>query len=404
MVLMTDANGKEIERLWGFRSKNPEKYREKIEKFHKGEGTIYSLLEKYENNPGDMNLAYRTAKRYYHRLEMEHSKEIFQKITEQPEKARKIEVSTIFSEDGKDIVNLYEYARYQSVSDVYRSRDPKGLLDFLKDFPESRFAEQAYSTLGYFYTYYGDKEEGKKIFTEAVKKYPDAIDIADWYVRFALRHKESIDEAIKAGERFTHRYDLTMPAIFNSNYARLLALNGDGEKIKEVFSASHTERLLQSFAYYLYSYSNFWANRKENLEDALNMVELAEEVQPGLYNYKSVMAKLYINMGRDNEAFEVYGEDYIQNFLDNASTLNSYAWFWALEGKNLESAGKASQKSIELNPKNHNYWDTLAMIHWKMKKYKKAIEAQEKAIELYPQNQGYKERLEKIKADMKNNQ
>ena len=44
--------------------------------------------------------------------------------------------------------------------------------------------------------------------------------------------------------------------------------------------------------------------------------------------------------------------------LDNTSALNGYAWFWALEEKNLKSALNAQLKAVEVDPDDDNLYDT----------------------------------------------
>jgi len=61
---------------------------------------------------------------------------------------------------------------------------------------------------------------------------------------------------------------------------------------------------------------------------------------------------------------------------------------------------QAAKKSIELK-NDHNYWDTLSMVYWKMGKYQEAIEAEEKALQLAGgKNEGYEKQISDIKAEM----
>ena len=123
---------------------------------------------------------------------------------------------------------------------------------------------------------------------------------------------------------------------------------------------------------------------------------------PNGYHAQRVVAAVYMKMKKFDYALKIFGPEYIKDFQDDAFKLNSYAWFWALEGKNLDSALEASKKSTELEPQTYYYWDTLGMVYWKLKKYEQAVKAQEKAVELNPADPECKERLEQIKAEMKN--
>ena len=73
-----------------------------------------------------------------------------------------------------------------------------------------------------------------------------------------------------------------------------------------------------------------------------------------------------------------------------------------VESANLESALKASKRSVELS-NSANHWDTLSMVYWKMGEYENAIEAEEKALKKTGgTSASYKQRIEEIKKDMKN--
>ena len=150
-------------------------------------------------------------------------------------------------------------------------------------------------------------------------------------------------------------------------------------------------------------YVSFWAEQGKNLEHALEIAEHMVIEYPDDLNMCSSLAEIYIKLGKEKEALEAYGEDKVKHLWEDAGTLNNYAWFWALEGKNLKHAKSASERSLELEPKNANYWDTLAMVEWKLKNYKEAIKAQEKALELNPGTKSYLDRIEQIKAEMKEN-
>jgi len=67
--------------------------------------------------------------------------------------------------------------------------------------------------------------------------------------------------------------------------------------------------------------------------------------------------------------------------MNDTSTLYPYAHFWGELGQNLDSALRAAQGFIALNPTPYGY-DTLSLIYWKLKNYEEAISAEEKAIAL----------------------
>lgn len=66
---------------------------------------------------------------------------------------------------------------------------------------------------------------------------------------------------------------------------------------------------------------------------------------------------------------------------DNAMALNNFAYYLAQEGGNLAKAEDLSKRSLEKDPDNPTYIDTLAWIYYMQGKYEEALAMQESAIE-----------------------
>lgn len=66
---------------------------------------------------------------------------------------------------------------------------------------------------------------------------------------------------------------------------------------------------------------------------------------------------------------------------DNAMVLNNFAYYLAQEGGNLAKAEDLSKRSLEKDPDNPTYIDTLAWIYYMQGKYEEALAMQESAIE-----------------------
>jgi tetratricopeptide (TPR) repeat protein len=111
------------------------------------------------------------------------------------------------------------------------------------------------------------------------------------------------------------------------------------------------------------------------------MMELALKVNPDRwYNFRTA-AQNYVKLGKEDKALKIFGPQYATKHQDDATVLNSYAMFWATQGKNLESALDAAKKSVELQEAYYN-WDTLAPVYQKMDKLEDALKAEVKAHEL----------------------
>jgi Tfp pilus assembly protein PilF len=158
-------------------------------------------------------------------------------------------------------------------------------------------------------------------------------------------------------------------------------LKEDKEKADEAYGKRFMEGQVSGLTYDLMQYASFWAGQKDNTESAEEMMELALKIDPDRwYNFRTA-AQNYMKLGKEDKALEIFGPEYASKHQDNASVLNSYAWFWAQQGKNLESALKAAKKSIEIKEAYYN-WDTLATVYQKLEKYEDALKAAEKAYEL----------------------
>ena len=68
--------------------------------------------------------------------------------------------------------------------------------------------------------------------------------------------------------------------------------------------------------------------------------------------------------------------------------LNNYAYFIALEGKELQKAHDMSYKTIEEEPENITYLDTYAWILFLQERYEEARAYAEKIIQIKPEMDG----------------
>ena len=78
---------------------------------------------------------------------------------------------------------------------------------------------------------------------------------------------------------------------------------------------------------------------------------------------------------------EAYDSALLYNPTD-ISVLNNYAYYLALEGKELEKALEMSAKTIEEEPDNAIYVDTYAWLLFRLERYEEAKAYAEKLIKL----------------------
>ena len=70
---------------------------------------------------------------------------------------------------------------------------------------------------------------------------------------------------------------------------------------------------------------------------------------------------IYHEMGNDKQAFKIY-KKVLKLRPDYAPTLNNYAYYLSLQGKQLKKAYRMSKKSVEVDPDNGTYLDTFGWI------------------------------------------
>ncbi len=78
---------------------------------------------------------------------------------------------------------------------------------------------------------------------------------------------------------------------------------------------------------------------------------------------------------------EVYYEEAITLFPDNALALNNYAYYLAVAGRDLDRAQKMAERSMLLDPDNLNTVDTYAWVMFKKKDFQRAREIIDSALD-----------------------
>jgi tetratricopeptide (TPR) repeat protein len=113
------------------------------------------------------------------------------------------------------------------------------------------------------------------------------------------------------------------------------------------------------------------------LETGLSLVSKEDiQLQLGFY---SLLGDLYYKANNRKKAYECY-ETVITVDPNNASVLNNYAYYLALEGKNLPKAAAMSLKTVQREPTNPVYLDSYAWILFLQEKYQSALDMMEMSI------------------------
>ena len=78
-------------------------------------------------------------------------------------------------------------------------------------------------------------------------------------------------------------------------------------------------------------------------------------------DFYAIMGEIYHNKGEKEKAYAAY-DSCLQWKPDQVMTLNNYAYYLSLEGKQLDKAYKMSKKTVDSEPDNPTYLDTFAWI------------------------------------------
>ena len=93
----------------------------------------------------------------------------------------------------------------------------------------------------------------------------------------------------------------------------------------------------------------------------------------------SMMGDYYHSLGQKEQMFASYDSTLLYD-PGNISVLNNYAYYMALEDRDLDKALQMSAKTLEAEPLSATFLDTYAWILFRMKKYKEALSYMEKAL------------------------
>jgi tetratricopeptide (TPR) repeat protein len=249
-----------------------------------------------------------------------------------------------------------------------------------------------------YFGYQASKDDAATFFAEYAAKYPNnPAALSAWLSRI-VRDKGPYDKGKELAERLKELTDFNPEPNINQSIAQLQWDLGEKDKAEKTFGKEFMEGQVQSLAYNLISYANFWTQNGTNLDSALAMVETALKLEPGNSYFLSTAATTYMKAGKDAKALELYGPAFALKNAADATALYSYAGFWARQGKNLDDALAAAKKAVDKMPSAYYIVSTLSLVYEKMKNYPEAIKAKQKALELAPDQvkEIYKKDLERL--------
>jgi hypothetical protein len=354
----------------------------------------------FEANPKDAGLAFAVARKWDDRYNEAKIKEYYGKVLELDPDGT---AGTYTHEYYKTTAPYRDYAELALASqNLYGEKvDMSPLKAFIAKHPDSPLLKRAWQTMSSYYGYQAPKEEAAAFFAEYAAKYPDDPSVLNAWLTRIVRDKEPADKGLELAEKIKQMPSLGPYTVIEQQEAALQMIKGDKAKAEEVYGKDFISDRVDAFAYNLIGYANFWLDKDANKESAVAMAEKALMLMPDDSYYVQQVAGIYVKAGMEPKALALYGPDFLRKNIGDAAKDYSYASFWNRQGKNLESAAEAAEKACALKPGTYYYWNTLASIYAKLKKWPEAIKAGEKAVETAKGStkEAMQKALDKIKAD-----
>ncbi len=376
----------------------PENFQAQLQKMIDGIDTFKAIAVAYAKNPKDVATVFKLARKYANRYDTDKANAKYKEVIALDPEGK----AGTYTQEYSGITASYtEFAEYSmATANIYGPKaDIAPVKAFIAKYPQSKLVKQAYGALGNYFGYQASKEDAAAFFAEYTDKYPHDPSALDGWLSRIVRDKGPYDKGKELAERLKELTDFNADPNINMNIAQLQWDLGEKDKAAKTFGKDFMEGQVQSLAYNLISYANFWTQNGTNLDSALAMVETALKLQPGNSYFLSQAAAVNMKAGREAKALELYGPAFAKKNETDTMALYSYAGFWARQGKNLDDALAAAKKAVDRMPGAFYLWSTLSLVYEKMKNYPEAIKAKEKSIELAPNEvkETFKKDLERLK-------
>ncbi len=179
-MLLLKADGIEIDRIIDLPG-GRDQYLQFLINSRRDIDTYGKLLAVYENDPDNLNSAFKLFKKNVQRGNLEEIITVGKKILEKESSAEK--------KQGQ----IFKETRYFIRTILNRSgKEP--LLKYFIDFPDIRFSKGAYKLLARIYAKGGETDRAKHFFARAFRDYPENIDIKKYFMEYCENTKTMNNE------------------------------------------------------------------------------------------------------------------------------------------------------------------------------------------------------------------
>jgi predicted Zn-dependent protease len=279
----------------------PGNFQASLEKILRGENTFQSLQVAYAKNPKDVATLFGIARKWRDRDDTAKAGDKYKEVI-----ALDADGKGSSYTDGTTFITaaFTEYAEYDlALANPVGISAVAALRAFIAANPQSRLVKQAYKDLA---SYYGSvaapRKEAEAFFAEYSTRYPDdPMPLWAWLLR-VIQDRGPVEKRLELAARLRELTASNPNQDINRLIAQVYDLSGDNGKAWEVYGNAFIDERVQKLASDLESYANYWIDKKENLERALAMADLALKLQPdSVYDLQSV-AGIYIKAGQDAKA------------------------------------------------------------------------------------------------------
>ena len=197
------------------------------------------------------------------------------------------------------------------------------------------------------------------------------------YLAFSKKYSE-------AAEQLNFALDIDPTDI--ENWKRLMWLYIYLDKPEKTIETGEKALSYNPEEYSILQISAVAYNRMKEYEKALTLYQeiLDKDKDYNVVNKAEIysgMAEIYYNLKQEEKAFEYY-DMALELSPNDYLTMNNYAYFLCLSGKDLEKAKELSEIAVETDPENVSSLDTYAWICFTMQDYKTALEYMDKIFEV----------------------
>jgi len=333
-----------------------------------GLDTFKVLSDKYVGGAKDVVIVTELARKYETRYDDDKALALFQEVLTLDPDGQK---GTVAYQKGRVTCTQYaEFAVAQNLLYARGKRDSGPIKAFIAKYPAGVMTKDAYQTLAGFYMNSPDKDEAYAFLEAAAAKFPGEPYFKYYFIQKAVQNSENVDKALEIAESWSGFSPFQIAGL----RAALLAKKGQSAKIEAIYGAERLDSQIQSVAYELSSYAQFWIRQDKNLASAEKALRTAVELYPAGYSFLQALADLHLKAGKTEEALAVYGPEYLKTPKLPAAALTAYARFWSQKKSNLESAAGALDAALAGGGEDPYIHQSAATVFMNMGKPEKALE------------------------------